>query len=257
MNYKIEKMKKSFSLQAENFENNDMNFSKQEYLDYIIKKTDVKKTDCVLEVAAGTCVCGRSLASGVTSVTCLDATPEMLIVGKRAAEDKKISNISFVEGIAEQLPFAEGVFDIVMTRLTFHHFTEMRKPFEEMNRVLKAGGKLVIIDMEAAKKELREIEDYIETLRDNSHVKNRSKDEFLSLYKEYGYEMLVTESAQIPVELSAWMNLTKTQTEIKRKITLQMENEIAGLGQTGFFPYKKNNRIYFDQRWLMMIGKKG
>ena len=69
--------------------------------------------------------------------------------------------------------------------------------------------------------------------------------------------MLVTESAQIPVELSAWMNLTKTQTEIKRKITLQMENEIAGLGQTGFFPYKKNNRIYFDQRWLMMIGKKG
>ena len=38
MNYKIEKVKKSFSLQAENFENNDMNFSKQEYLDYIIKK---------------------------------------------------------------------------------------------------------------------------------------------------------------------------------------------------------------------------
>ena len=96
MNYKIEKVKKSFSLQAENFENNDMNFSKQEYLDYIIKKTDVKKTDCVLEVAAGTCVCGRSLASGVTSVTCLDATPEMLIVGKRAAEDKKISKISLV-----------------------------------------------------------------------------------------------------------------------------------------------------------------
>ena len=89
MNSKIEKVKESFSVQAVNFENSNMNFSRQEYLDYIIKKIDAKKTDSVLEVAAGTCVCGRSLASGVASVTCLDATPKMLAVGKRAAEEKK------------------------------------------------------------------------------------------------------------------------------------------------------------------------
>lgn len=63
----------------------------------------------------------------------------MLDVGKKAAEEKKITNISFVEGLAEQLSFADESFDIVMIRLTFHHFTEMRKPFEEMNRVLKTG----------------------------------------------------------------------------------------------------------------------
>lgn len=256
MNDKIEKVKESFSVQAVNFENSNMNFSKQEYLDYTIKKIDARKTDCVLEVAAGTCVCGRSLVPGVDSVVCLDATPAMLDVGKKAAEEKKVTNISFVEGLAEQLPFDDESFDIVMTRLTFHHFTEMRKPFEEMNRVLKKGGKLVIIDMEATKEELRETEDYIETLRDVSHVKNRSKDEFLSLYKEYGYEILVTESTPIPVELSAWLNLTKTPMETKHEITLQMENEITGLEQTGFFPYKRDSKIYFNQRWLMMIGRK-
>ncbi|MBS5112450.1 MAG: hypothetical protein KHZ15_07175 [Coprobacillus cateniformis] len=110
--------------------------------------------------------------------------------------------------------------------------------------------------MEATKEELREIEDYIETLRDVSHVKNRSKDEFLSLYKEYGYEILVTESTPIPVELSAWLHLTKPPMKTKHEITLQMENEITGLEQTGFFPYKRDSKIYFNQRWLMMIGRK-
>lgn len=124
---------------------------------------------------------------------------------------------------------------------------EMKKPFEEMNRVLKPGGKLVIIDMEATEESLRKIEDAIETMRDFSHVKNRSKEEFLSLYKEYGYEMIVSESTPIPVELSAWMKLTNTSLEDCQSIIDKMENEIMGNGQTGFFPYRKEGKIYFNQ----------
>lgn len=252
----IEKIKKSFSVQAENFESKNMSFSKQEYLDYTMKSIDASKTDHVLEVAAGTCVCGRNIASEVASVICLDATPAMLEVGKKTAKENQITNISFVEGLAEKLPFENDSFDIVMTRLTFHHFAEMEKPFEEMNRVLKQDGKLVIIDMEATEEALRETEDAIETLRDLSHVKNRSKEEFLSLYKEYGYEMLLSESTPIPVELSAWMQLTNASLDDCQTIIEKMENEIEGNGQTGFFPYKKDGKIYFKQRWLMMIGKK-
>ena len=252
----IEKIQKSFSVQAENFENKNMNFSKQEYLDYTIKSIGASKIDHVLEVAAGTCACGRSIASGVASVTCIDATPAMLEIGKKAAKENQITNISFVEGLAEKLPFEDNSFDIVMTRLTFHHFAEMKKPFEEMDRVLKPDGKLVIIDMEATEETLREIEDDIETLRDFSHVKNRSKEEFLSLYNEYGYEILLSESTPIPVELSAWMQLTNTSLEGCQTIIEKMENEMEGNGQTGFFPYKRDGKIYFNQRWLMMIGKK-
>lgn len=50
-----------------------------------------------------------------------------------------------------------------------------------MVRVLKPGGKLVMIDMEAADEPLRKTEDEIETLRDPSHVKNMSKNEMLEL----------------------------------------------------------------------------
>lgn len=47
-----------------------------------------------------------------------------------------------LKGYVEKLPFEDCTFDIVMTRLSFHHFTEMQVPFDEMRRVLKPEGKL-------------------------------------------------------------------------------------------------------------------
>ena len=77
----------------------------------------------------------------------------------------------FVKGYAEDLPFLDNSFDIVFSRLAFHHFTDVNAVFAEMVRILKPGGKLVMIDMEAAEEALRASEDEIETLRDPSHVK--------------------------------------------------------------------------------------
>ena len=77
----MEKINSSFTDQAKAFENANMNFSKKEYLDYTMKAIGAAGTDRVLETAAGTCVCGRTLAPMVQKVTCLDATPAMLHVG--------------------------------------------------------------------------------------------------------------------------------------------------------------------------------
>ncbi|NMA66433.1 MAG: hypothetical protein GX957_09380 [Clostridiaceae bacterium] len=81
----INDIQTSFTIQAKNFEDSNMNFSKQEYLDYIVHSIEPSSSDYVLE-AAGTCVCGRSVASLVQSVICLDATPAMLEIGQKEAE---------------------------------------------------------------------------------------------------------------------------------------------------------------------------
>ncbi|MDR1346304.1 MAG: class I SAM-dependent methyltransferase, partial [Bacteroidales bacterium] len=133
-------IQKSFTAQAQNFESKKLNFSKQEYLDYTIQSMDLTPNDYVLEAAAGTCICGRSVAPFVKYVTCLDATPAMLAVGKEEAAKSGITNIHFINGYIEKMPFENQCFDVVLTRLSFHHFTEMEKPFSEMSRVLKGGG---------------------------------------------------------------------------------------------------------------------
>ena len=124
------------------------------------------------------------MAPYVNQVTCLDMTPAMLMVGKKEAQKAGINNMSFVVGDVAELPFLDDSFDIVFSRLAFHHFPETEHPFAEMKRVLKPGGKLVVIDMEAAEEYLRETEDSLEIMRDPSHVRNRSREEFLELYEK-------------------------------------------------------------------------
>ena len=55
--------------------------SKVEYTDYLIQKIAATGEEHALEVAAGTCICGRALAPYVKDITCLDMTEEMLAQG--------------------------------------------------------------------------------------------------------------------------------------------------------------------------------
>ena len=47
--------------------------------------------------------------------------------------------MTFVFGEAAELPFLDSSFDIVISRLAFHHFPDAQRPFAEMVRVLKPG----------------------------------------------------------------------------------------------------------------------
>ena len=130
-------VRRSFKKQAEKFAAYHM--SKAEYTDYLIRKIAATGEEHALEVAAGTCICGRALAPYVKDITCLDMTEEMLAQGIRLAGESHIKNIYFQSGNAEKLPYEPETFDLVITRLSFHHFDNPEKPFEEMKRVLKKG----------------------------------------------------------------------------------------------------------------------
>ncbi len=246
----------SFGIQAENFESTELNFTKAEYLNYTVSCVAPDKQDIILEVAAGTCACGRSFAPLAHTVICLDATLPMLTVGKEKAESSRMNNMIFVKGYAEELPFLNENFDIVFSRLAFHHFTDTNTVFSEMVRVLRPGGKLVLIDMEAADEELRNTEDEIETLRDPSHVKNLSMSEMMNLFAMRNFTVEKCEKTEMKQNLKSWLALTKTPEQIQAEITERMKNDMDGTDKTGFFPYMENHEICFNQKWILMIGRK-
>lgn len=109
--------------------------------------SDARPGDRVLDIGCGGGYLARLLAAAVApggQVTGLDTSaPAIGFARKRAA-----ANCSFVVGVAQDLPWPDGSFDVVASTLAAHHIPGAARPdaFGEMYRVLRPGGALLIAD---------------------------------------------------------------------------------------------------------------
>ncbi len=55
-------------------------------------------------------------------------------------------HVAPVQGDSERLPFPDGAFDVVTCANSFHHYPHQQRAIEEMHRVLKPGGRLILVD---------------------------------------------------------------------------------------------------------------
>jgi ubiquinone/menaquinone biosynthesis C-methylase UbiE len=101
-------------------------------------------TGNTLEVAIGT---GLNLANYPPDVriTGIDLTPEMLVLARKRAADLGMT-VTLCEGDAQALPFADGMFDTVLSTYSMCSVPDDRRAVLEMKRVLKAGGRLILVD---------------------------------------------------------------------------------------------------------------
>lgn len=72
----------------------------------------------------------------------LDVSENMLAV----AEEKHIPGAVFVQGVADQLPYADDFFDVVTCIQSFHHYPDPDRAMREVLRVLKPGGLYLLSD---------------------------------------------------------------------------------------------------------------
>jgi ubiquinone/menaquinone biosynthesis C-methylase UbiE len=96
----------------------------------------------VLDVACGTGVLAREVATRTGrsgSVTGLDPGPGMLAVARDLAPD-----IDWRVGVAESLPFADRLFDVVVSQFGLMFFTDRRQALREMLRVVIPGGHMAV-----------------------------------------------------------------------------------------------------------------
>jgi SAM-dependent methyltransferase len=80
-------------------------------------------------------------------VTGVDMTPEMLAKARAAAVEMGATNVEFVEGEAERLPFENESFDVVISNGVIDLAPDKDAVFSEVHRVLRPGGRIQIADV--------------------------------------------------------------------------------------------------------------
>ena len=99
------------------------------------------------------------------------------------------TNVSFENGDAEKMPFSDAAFDIVTCRIAAHHFPDVRAFVHEAFRVVKPGGRLLLIDNTAPEKD--EYDHFIMTLKRNGirATFGRGKTEWLRFLETAGFRI--------------------------------------------------------------------
>jgi len=101
----------------------------------------------VLDVGCGTGVFAARARAALprARIWGVDLVAEMLARGASRWRSDRGSS-SAVQGDSERLPFPAGAFDVVTCSNSFHHYPHQDRAVAEMHRVLKPGGRLLLVD---------------------------------------------------------------------------------------------------------------
>ena len=165
----------------------------------------------VLDIGCGAGHASFVAAGQVAQVTAYDLSGEMLAVVAQAAEARQLENIRVVQGAAESLPFADGEFDVVISRYSAHHWHDVGQALCEVRRVLKPGGKVIVMDVVSPGHPVLDIHlQTVEVLRDTSHVRNYSGGEWLTLFNAAGLGIKNVTRGRLALEFSSWITRMRT-----------------------------------------------
>jgi ubiquinone/menaquinone biosynthesis C-methylase UbiE len=107
----------------------------------------IKDGDTVLEIAPGAGYLSIELSRlGKYKITGMDLSKDLVEICKRNAIEAGVK-IDFRQGNVSDMPFQSNEFNFIISVLAFKNFKEPIKALEEIHRVLKPGGKALIMDL--------------------------------------------------------------------------------------------------------------
>ncbi|HEY1409259.1 MAG TPA: methyltransferase domain-containing protein, partial [Promineifilum sp.] len=159
----------------------------------------------LLDVATAVGHTAFAFAGRVAHVVGLDLTPQMLSLAAGLASERGVANVSFAVGDVDDMPFDDEAFDVVTCRIAPHHFPDVERFIGEAKRLLRRGGLLAVVDnivpgsrLRGKKADrLRAAGAYVnafEKLRDPSHVRCLSFDEWIDALAAAGMQLLVQDA---------------------------------------------------------------
>ena len=148
--------KKSFEAWAQSYDHSLLNYflfrpSYYTFLEELAKwQEHGSRTFDVLDVGCGTGTFAGMIAMSnlrTRHVVGLDYAMEMCQQARVKTASRNLeSHVQFLHGDSEHLPFADRTFDIITCANSFHHYPHQLTVVREMRRLLRPGGRLMIID---------------------------------------------------------------------------------------------------------------
>ena len=115
----------------------------------LIELSELSEDSVVLDIASGTADIPKLINKEFKSVSMhvTDINESMLALGKeRAINENFFQNCNFALASGESLPYQDKTFDLVTVGFGLRNFTDKRIGLEEMNRVLKPDGVLLVLE---------------------------------------------------------------------------------------------------------------
>ena len=117
-----------------------------------------------------------------------------------------IENVEFSLGDATALAFADASFDGAVTRFSLHHIPAPRRLLEEMVRVVRSGGWIVVADhLTDADGDAAAWHEEIERLRDPSHWACLTRERLLALGEAAGLELDEEQVLPLEIDFDEWL----------------------------------------------------
>jgi ubiquinone/menaquinone biosynthesis C-methylase UbiE len=158
-----------------------------EDLDLVVEWS--KGAETALDVATGGGHVARRLRETGVNVVTLDSAPGM--------QPDVVSR-------GEDLPFAGGSFDVVACRVAAHHFEDVEKAVHEMARV--SADRVIVVDNLFLDEQAEEAD----RLRDPTHVRNYTEQEWRELFAAAGLRTEEVRRLPKPIEVEPWLERAGT-----------------------------------------------
>jgi 2-polyprenyl-3-methyl-5-hydroxy-6-metoxy-1,4-benzoquinol methylase len=250
-------VRESFTTQATAFAANPW-VSDEQRIARLVSAARLTGTERVLDIATGPGYIAEAFANKSREVLGMDLTEAMLDIARARTEEHGVKNISFRVGDAQNLPFDEGEFDVVVCRLALHHVQQPAKVVNAMARVCRRDGMVLVEDIYGSEHSARAAyQDSWEILRDPSHVRALPLSELLHIFRDAGLETeSVSTADDLCPEVERWMATIKVPAERAAEIRSLLEDDLLH-DLSGTRPFRNAaGQLFFHARTVILSGRK-
>ncbi|MBU6460481.1 MAG: methyltransferase domain-containing protein [Proteobacteria bacterium] len=204
----------------------------------------------VLDLGCGAGHASFAMASGgALNITAYDLSETMLAIVQNEAASRGFQSITTCQGPVERLPFENGLFDLIVTRFSAHHWQDMDAALAEIARVASPQGTLVVIDIVAPEVPLYDtVLQSVELLRDASHVRDYRLTEWKSMLEKKGFLWSDSFQWKLHLEFNSW--ITRIGTSLKRVEALKITLDELPQEVKQYFCLGTDYSFSIDSAWI-------